>query len=354
MNIFFRITLVTICIGLTGPAFAAKSNSDANKVKNDASGAYHVIKKVKLGGDGSWDYLTIDGPSRRLYIGRSDRIMVVDIDADKIVGEIGDMKGVHGVTVVPELKKGFVTCGKEDLVRIFDLSTLKVTGQAATGKKPDASLYDPASKTVFAFNHGGTTATAIDPATGKVLAQIEIGGSAEFGVTDGKGKVYVNLEDKSQVAVIDSHKRKLLSTWPLTPGEGPTGLAIDVKHRRLFAGCDNQLMVVLDADTGKVINTLPIGKGVDAAGFDPISQNAFSSNGGDGTITVIHEKDSQTFAVLQNVQTQTGARTMALDPKTQQIWTVTATPKETPAAQTTEHRHREYVPDSFTAIIIGK
>ena len=165
-----------------------------------------------------------------------------------------------------------------------------------TGKNPDAGLYDPASKRVFAFNHGGTTATAIDAATGKMLADIEIGGAPESGVADGKGKVYVNLEDKSKIAVIDTHKLKLLSTWSLAPGEEPTGLAIDLKHRRLFSACHNKLMVILDADSGKVITSLPIGNGVDGAGFDPESQNALSSNG-DGTLTVIHEKDPATFAV---------------------------------------------------------
>lgn len=346
----FFLVLATIFLAFSDAALAAEPVQDGKK---DSAEGYRVLKRVKLGGDGSWDYLTIDSAARRLYIGRSNRVMVVDIDAEKIVGEIGDLQGVHGVTVVPEFKKGFVTCGKEDLVRIFDLSILKVTGQAQTGKKPDASVYDPASKRVFAFNNGGTTATAIDAASGKVLAQIEIGGAPESGVADGKGKVYVNLEDKSAIAVIDTHKLKLLATWPLAPGEEPTGLAIDLKNRRLFCGCHNQLMVMLDADSGKVVSTMPIGKGVDATGFDPMSQNAFSSNG-DGTLTVIHEKDPKSFAVLQNVQTQTGARTMALDTKKEQVWLVTATPKETPDAPTTERRHRTYVPDSFTAIIVGK
>jgi hypothetical protein len=347
-----RVILIILFLASSCRVLAAEPAADKRTSAENAD-RYHILKKIKLGGDGSWDYLTMDSASRRLYIGRANRVMVVDIDAEKVVGEIPDMQGVHGVTLVSELQKGFITCGKEDLVRVFDLSTLKVTAKLPTGKKPDASLYDPSSKRVFVFNNGTTTATVIDANKSTVLDQIELGGAPESGVADRKGKVYVNLEDKSKIAVIDSKKMKLLSTWSLAPGEEPTGLAIDSKHRRLFSGCHNKLMVILDADTGKVVASLPIGKGVDAAGFDPQSQNAFSSNG-DGTLTVIHEKDKDAFAVLQNVETQAGARTMALDAKKQQVWLVTATPKEAPEAQKGERRQRTYVPDSFTAIVVGK
>lgn len=345
-----RTILVALSIALNQTVFAAETSSQSEK---SVAEEYRVLKKIQLGGDGSWDLLTIDSASRRLYIARSNRVMVVDIDAGKLVGEIPDLQGAHSVTVVPQLKKGFITCGKENIVRIFDLATLKVSGQAPTGKNPDASLYDPASKRVFVFDNGGTTATAIDAASGKVVGQIEIGGAPESGVTDGKGKIYVNLEDKSQIAVIDAHKLKLLANWPLAPGAEPTGLAIDLKHRRLFSGCHNNLMVVLDADTGKIIQTVPIGKGVDAAGFDPQSENAFTSNG-EGTVTVVHESNPNTFAVLQNVQTQSGARTMAFDPKTHQVWVVTATPKPTPEGEKVQRGHRTFLPDSFTALVIGK
>ena len=222
---------------------------------------------------------------------------VVDVDAEKVVGEIPDLEGVHGVTLVPALDKGFITCGKENAVRIFALTTLKISGKVPTGKTPDASLYDPASKRVFVFNHGETSTTVIDPSTEKVIGTVEIGGEPESGVADGKGKVYVNLENKSEIAVIDARSLKLISTWPLAPGEEPTGLAIDAKHRRIFSGCHNQLMVILDTDTGKVISSLPIGKGIDATGFDPSAQNAFSSNG-DGTLTVIHETDLKSFLCI--------------------------------------------------------
>jgi len=349
VNILFRSTLVALLIGSTSFALAAEPSG-----KSDGSGKqYHVIRKVKLGGEGGWDYLTIDSDARRLYIGRSNRVMIVDIDSDKMVGEIKDLEGVHGVTVVPSLKKGFITCGKQNLVSIFDLATLKINGQATTGKNPDYSLYDQSSKKIFAFNHGATSATVIDSSSGKVLSEIELGGAPESAVSDAKGKVFVNLEDKGKIAVIDTKELKLVSTWSLAPGEEPTGLAIDLKHRRLFSGCQNKLMVILDADSGKVVSTLPIGKGVDATGFDAQSDNAFSSNG-DGTLTVIHEKDAQTFEVLQNVDTVSGARTMAVDSKKHQIWLVSAKARELTEAEKTEHKRRAFVPDTFEAIVVGR
>jgi len=342
---------------------AAKQTGEDTKSKNATAGNasntanYHLIRKVKLGGDGGWDYLSIDSNARRLYIGRSNRVMVVDIDNDKLVGEIAGMEGVHGITVVPEFKRGFITCGKENLVRVFDLEKLTIESKIPTGTKPDASVYDPYSKRVFIFNNEGGTATVIDASSAKLAGTIELGGEPESGVADGKGKVFVNLEDKSKIAVIDTKKLKLSATWSLAPGEEPTGLAFDSKHRRLFSGCHNKLMMVLDADTGKIISSEPIGKGVDAAGFDEESQNAFASNG-DGTLTVVHESDAKTFAVAQNVETQSGARTMAVDSKKHQIWLVSATPKEEAAGEASEakggHHRRQYQPDSFTAIVVGK
>ena len=222
-----------------------------------------------------------------------------------------------------------------------------------TGKNPDASLYDPVSQKVFVFNHGSTTASVIDTTTDKALAQIELGGTPEYGVTDGDGKVYVNLESKSEIAVIDTRRLKLLHTWTLAPGEEPTGLSIDIKHRRLFSGCSNKLMVIVDADTGKIVSTQPIGKGVDGTAFDPQSENAFSSNG-DGTLTVIHETDPNSFAVQQIVQTQPGARTLALDTQKQQIWLATATPGPAEENPQSEHHRRTYVPGSFKAIVVGR
>jgi YVTN family beta-propeller protein len=237
------------------------------------------------------------------------------------------------------------------------LKTLEKTGRVSTGKNPDAILYDPVSKKVFAFNNDAETATVIDASSGKVVAQVQLGGNPEFAVTDGNGKIYVNLEDKSQIAVIDSKTLKTTAHWSLAPGENPTGLALDLQHHRLFSGCRNKLMAIVDSETGKLINTLPIGAGVDATAFDPATQNAFSSNGRDGTITVIYEADPNTFSVTQNLSTQVSARTMTYDAAKKEIWVVGATPQEEPestAPDPNKHKRRSFLPESFSAYIIGK
>jgi len=250
------------------------------------------------------------------------------------------------------LKRGFVTSGKDNSVRMFDLETLKETAVIKVGAKPDAIMFDSASKKIFCFNGGGTTATVIDAATGKVKADIELGGEPEFAVADGKGHVYVNLEDKSEVVLIDTKKLLVKAHWPLSPGSEPTGLAIDPKHRRLFSGCHNKLMVILDADTGKVVATAPIGGRVDATGFDSESQNAFSSNG-DGTLTVIHEVSPNSYDVVQTVQTQEGSKTMALDPKTHQIW-LAAAMFQAASDQPAAGKRKRVVPSSFSVMNVGK
>jgi YVTN family beta-propeller protein len=315
--------------------------------------SYQVIKRVPLGGTGFWDYLHIDSPARRLYIGRSDRVMVVDLDSEKLVGEVTGMKGVHGVCVLPKLNRGFVTSGKDNTVRVFNLQTLKEIAQVKTGETPDAITYDPSSKRIFVFNHGGTTATVIEP-TNLKSGTVELLGEPEAGVSDGKGKVFVNLEDKNEIVVIDTKKLAVVNRFKLSPGTEPTGLSIDLKHRRLFSGCHNQKMVILNADTGKLITTLPIGAAVDGTLFDPETQNVFSSNG-DGTLTVIHEKDPDTFEVIQTVQTEKGARTMDMDTKTHRIWLATAKSVDaTDAAAEQNRHHKSIVPESFTAIEVGK
>ena len=326
---------------------------NTEKVLANEKGAFKIQRKIKLGGVGSWDYLTIDKAARRLYIGRSNRVMIVDMDSDKLLREIGEMEGVHGVTLVPEFKKIFVTCGRQNLVKVFDLSTFKVIAEIKTGKNPDASLYDPGTKRVFIFNNDDTTTTVIDAASEKVIANLEIGGSPEAGVADGADKIYVNLEDKSEIAVIDAKALKVLAHWSLAPGDEPTGIAIDTRHHRLFSGCHNKLMMILDSDTGKAVCKMPIGKGVDGIAFDPVSERAFASNG-DGTLTVVREKDSNSFFVEQTIATQVGARTMAFDQEKKQIWLVTATPKNVPPAAEGEHKHHSYEPDSFTAIVVGE
>jgi DNA-binding beta-propeller fold protein YncE len=316
---------------------------------------YHLIKKVLLGGEGGWDYLTMDTAARRLYIGRSTHVMVLDADTYKVVGDIPETPGVHGAALAPELGRGFTSDGGAAKVTIFDLKTLKKIGEAKTGEGPDAILYDPASQRVFTFNGRGNSSTAIDAADGKVAGTFDLGGRPEFAVADGEGHVYNNLEDKSEELEIDSHSLKILHRWPLAPCEHPSGLAMDTAHRRLFIGCHNQMMAVMNADTGQIITTLPIGRGVDANRFDPATGLAFSTNGFDGTLTVVREESPEKFSVVENVPTERGARTMALDLKTHRIFTVTAKfgPPPPPTPQR-PHPWPSIVPDSFVLLVLGR
>ncbi len=319
-----------------------------------ADSGYHINKKVKVGGEGFWDYLNVDSDARRLYISRGTHVMVLDADSLEPVGDIPDTQGVHGIALAPELGRGFTSNGRANSVTIFDLKTLKVLGEAKTGQNPDAIIYDPASRRIFTFNGRSGDSTAIDAASGAVAGTIALGGRPEFAAADGKGHVYANLEDKSMVVAIDSQKLTVEQRWPLAPGEEPSGLAMDRDHRRLFSGCHNKMMVVLDADSGKVVATPPIGEGVDANGFDPGTGFAFSSNG-DGTLTVVHEDSPDKFTVIDNVQTQPRARTMALDLKTHNVYLVTAEFGPPPAPTADQPRPRpSIVPGSFTVLVVGR
>jgi DNA-binding beta-propeller fold protein YncE len=326
----------------------------AAPAQSEAAG-YRVVKKIPVGGEGFWDYLIVDNEARRLYLSRGTHVMVLDPDAGTVVGDIPNTEGVHGIALVPEVGRGFTSNGRASTVTIFDLKTLKEIAQVkTTGQNPDAIIYDPASRRVFTLNGRGGNSTAIDAATGTVAGTIDLGGRPEFATADGKGRIYVNLEDKSLVVAVDSQQLKVESRWPLAPCEEPSGMAIDREHRRLFVGCHNQMMAVMDADTGRVLATPAIGQGVDANAFDPETQLAFSSNG-DGTLTVVHEDSPDKFTVVGNVQTQRGARTMALDLKTHNIFLVTAE-FGPPPAPTAEHpRPRPtIVPGSFVVLVVGK
>jgi len=318
-----------------------------------ADGNYHLLKKVVLGGDGGWDYLICDSAARRVYISRGTHVMVIDADSYAVVGDIPNTEGVHGIALAPELGRAFTSNGRANTVTIFDLMTLKVLGTAPTGNGPDAILYDPASKRVFTFNGHSGDATAIDAASGNVAGTIPLGGKPEFAVADGLGHIYNNLEDKSELLQIDSQKLTVTKRWPLAPGEEPSGLALDKEHRRLFAGCHNLMMVVVDADSGKVLATPAIGQGVDANAFDPGTHLAFSSNG-EGTLTVVREDSPEKFTPVASVPTQRGARTMALDLKTHNIFLVTAEFGPAPAP-TPEHPHPRppAVPGTFTLLVFG-
>jgi DNA-binding beta-propeller fold protein YncE len=319
-----------------------------------ADPGYHVIKKLQLGGEGGWDYLTVDSAAGRLYISRSTHVMVVDIDTDKVVGDIDDTSGVHGIAIASELNRGFTSNGRANTVTIFDLKTLKVLGQVKTGENPDAILYDPASKRVFTFNGRSKDATVFEASSGEVASTIALGGKPEFAAADGKGKVYVNIEDTSEVVEIDSRKLSLTKRSLLKPCKEPTGMGLDAEHRRVYSGCHNKVMAILGTETGKVIATVPIGAGVDGNGFDPRTRLAFSANG-DGTLTVVQESSPGKFEVVEIVTTQRGARTMAIDPKTHNIYLPAAQFSLLPASTAEGSKPRStMIKDSFTVLVVGK
>src|SRR5208337_1528518 len=312
-----------------------------------AAGAdYKVVKTWKLGGDGGWDYLTADSDGHRLFISRATRVMVIDTESGKQVAEIPDTAGVHGIALDSEIGRGFTSNGREDTVSEFDLKSLAVEKKIKVGSGPDAILYDPFSKRVFTFNGKGhdRSATAIDASKGEVVGKIDLGGKPEFAATDEKGTVFVNIEDTSELVAFDPQKLTVKSRWKLTECDEPTGLAIDRKNRRLFAGCGgNKKMAIVDADSGKVVASPAIGEGCDATGFDAELGLAFAS-AGDGTSTVIREDGKDKFSVAQTVTTQKSARTMALDAKTHQLFTV--------AANVGPRPERTVEPHSFVVIVL--
>src|SRR5262249_30829968 len=312
-----------------------------------AATGYHVVGEIKIGGEGSWDYVTVDSAARRGYVSHATHVVVVDLDANKVVGDIPDTPGVHGIAIAPELNRGFISNGRGNTVTIFDLKTLKSVGSAATGENPDSIRYDSVSGRVFAFNGRSKSATAIDAKSGSVAATITLPGKPEFSVADGKGKVYVNMEDTSEIVEIDAAKASVVKKYSLSPCDGPSGLAIDTKNRRLFSVCSNRVMAVSDPDSGKVLATPAIGAGSDGAAFDSGTGYAFSSNG-DGTLTVVQQTGGK-WDVLENIATQRGARTIAVDEKTHKVYTPTAT-----TAPSQGGGRATYLPDSFKVLVVGK
>ncbi len=320
-----------------------------------ASGSgYHVIQTYRIGGDGGWDYLTVDPEARRIYISRSTHVMVVDADSGKSVGDIADTPGVHGIALAPELGRGFTSNGREGTVSIFDIKTLATSNKVKVGENPDAILYDPATKRVFTFNGRSQDSTAIDAASGKVLGTIKLDGKPEFAATDAKGEIFVNIEDKSELVAIDPNKLEVKAKWALAPCTEPSGLSMDRKNRRLYVGCDNKMMAIVDADSGKILATPAIGDGVDATTFDSQTMTGFASCGESGVLTVVKEDSPGKFSA-ENVPTEQGARTMALDQKTHNVFVVTAKFGPPPAA-TPENPHPRHtiLPDSFVVLVVGK
>jgi hypothetical protein len=310
---------------------------------------YHVIKTVPISGEGGWDYVTVDSDARRVYVSHATQVVVLDADSYAVVGNIPDTQGVHGIAVASDLGRGFTSNGRTNNATIFDLKTLKTIGTVKTGTNPDAIVYDSVTKRVFTLNGRSNDATAINAADGTVVGTLALGGKPEFAVADGKGSIYLNIEDTSELVQFDAQKLTVTHRWPQAPCKEASGLAIDLKNRRLFSGCDNKMMAVMDADSGKVVVTPAIGEGVDANGYDPETQLAFASNG-EGTLTVVHQDSPDKYTVVENVPTKKSARTMGLDLKTHNIF-LPAADFDAPAAG---ERRGKMKPGSFVLLVVGK
>jgi DNA-binding beta-propeller fold protein YncE len=319
-----------------------------------AEGPYHFLREIPVDGEGGWDYLSVDAAARRLYVSHGTVVVVIDIDRDSVVGAIADTPGVHGLAVASELKRGFASNGREDKASIVDLQTLKTLSKVDTGQNPDGMLYEPGKQEVYMFNGRGKSATVFEAMSGKVVATIPLSGKPEFPTCDPQaGRVYDNIEDKSEVAVIDTKTHQVVATWPIAPGEEASGMAIDVAHHRLFLGCDNKLMIMMDSTNGKVVASVPIGEGVDANAFDPGTQLAFSSCGS-GTVTIARETSPETLVVVQTLATEARARTMALDPLTHKIYLASARFEAQPEAAAGAPRQRpKMIPGTFKISVYG-
>ncbi|HEY8948961.1 MAG TPA: YncE family protein [Rhizomicrobium sp.] len=319
-----------------------------------ASSGYHLVKTVPLSGDGFWDYLGFDNANRHLFVTHGTHVMVLDADTQTVVGDIPDTPRVHGVAVADDLGRGFTSNGGDNTVTAFDLKTLKTIARYPTGTGPDSIAYEPVTHRVFTFNGASKDATALNGATGAVAGTIPLGGKPETAVADGYGNIFANIESTSEIVKIDAQTLAVTARWKVAPCESPSGLAMDTAHGILFAGCDNKMMAVIDASTGKVLATPAIGDGVDADRFDPATGYAFASNG-EGMLTVIREESPRKFSVVENVATQKGARTMELDPKTHTVFLVTAD-RAPPPPPTTDNPHPRaaVVPGSFRLLIFAR
>jgi YVTN family beta-propeller protein len=316
--------------------------------------SYAVAARITIGGGGGWDFITLDQFRRRLFITRSDRVQVWSLESKQVVGEIEGTAGVHGVALAEDLKRGFTSNGRSNTVTVFDVETLKVIETISVpGDNPDAILYEPKFKRVYCFNGRSADVTIIDAVDLKVLANVALGGKPEVAVSDGAGHVFVNVEDTAELVVIDQRANEVQARWPLDPCTNPTGLALDVLHRRLFSVCDNHKMAILDAQSGRRVAIMPIGGAPDGVEYDPGLGLVFSSNG-DGTLTLIHEDDPEHFTVAANVPTQDRARTLALDSASHRIYLVSALFGPTPVPSVAQPKPRPpMLPDSFTVIVVA-
>jgi hypothetical protein len=325
-----------------------RADGPASTVRN-AGGPYHFIKEIPIGGDGGWDYLSVDSAAQRLYVSHATKVVVIDLAKDAIIGEIANTPGVHGIAVAPKLNRGFVSNGRSNNVSVVDLKTFQTLSRVDTGKNPDCILFEPGQNEVYAFNGRGQSATVMDAKAGTVVTTIPLGGKPEFAQADSAaGRVFDNLEDKSEVVAIDTKTHTVANRWPIAPGEEASGMAFDEKNHRLFLGCGNQMMAMMDSTSGKVLVTVPIGDGVDANAFDPGTQLAFASCG-DGTTTIAKEEAPDKLTVVQVLQTEHGARTMTVDPATHKIYLASAK-FEAPAQG---QRRGRMVPGTFKILVYG-
>jgi hypothetical protein len=330
---------VILCAGLMSRAAAPAPGPSG----------YHLVKTVPIPGDEGWDYLTVDSDARRVYISHGSHVVVMNADTYAIEGDIPDTQGVHGIALAPDLGRGFVSAGRANTAVIFDAKSLKTLGTAKTDANPDAIVYDAVTKRVFTLNGRGQNTTAINGADGTVAGTLALGGKPEFAVADGKGSIFVNIEDKNELVQFDAQKITETHRWPLAPCKSPSGLAMDLKNRRLFAVCDEKVMAVVNADTGKVVASPAICDGPDAAAFDPATGYAFASCG-DGNLTVVHEDSPDKFSVVENVPTKRSARTMGLDLKTHNIF-LPAAEFDAPAAG---ERRGKMKPGSFGIVVVSR
>jgi DNA-binding beta-propeller fold protein YncE len=339
------LMFVTLCLIIGGFSQIEGQNSVSE---------YKIVNRIKLPGTGGWDYLSVDETNNRLFVSHGTVVVVADLSSGQLAGTIEETPGVHGIAIAADLNKAFISVGRSSAVKVIDLKTLSfITDITGTGKNPDAIMYDEFTKKVVTFNGGSSDATVIDAVTNRIVATIPLAGKPEFPVSDGKGKIYVNIEDKSLITVIDATTMKVEKSWSLAPGEEPTGLALDKETNRLFSVCSNKLMMVIDAIDGHVVASLPIGEGCDGVKFDPGLKRAYSSNG-EGTVTVIQEVDKNNFRVLETIATMAGARTLAVDIRTHHIYLPTAEFEHAPAPTTENPRPRRTIkPDTFAVLDIA-
>jgi YVTN family beta-propeller protein len=350
---FIAGTAITCAILVASAAVVSAADAPPGKAAHTNPGAYHILRKIPVAGGGRWDLLDYDAEGNRIFIPRATRYQVVDANKGVLLGEIPDTPGAHGVAFDYKHGKGYTSNGRDNSVTVFDLKTLKTLSKIKVGESPDAMVMDSFTKTLFVFNGKSSDVSVIDPANDTVIATITLSGKPELCASDGKGTIYVNLEDKSEIARIDAAKHTVTAVWPLLPGTEPSGLAIDPKTNRLFSACDNKLLVVVDSENGKVVTTVPIGEGPDGAVFDAEKRLIFVPNGKDGTLSIIREVSPKKFTVEDTLPTQRGAKTIALNPKAHVVY-VPAAEFETLAPDQQNTRKRPDVkPGSFEIFIIG-